>query len=134
MGVVSWTCYFLLFHIIGSDIKLTIHIIIQGRTNSRETNYCSSHNLLLYRRLKNMKPGIIICPPLHIRISWLLLFLYTPTMVNRLYAYTSPGKNGVPMIYREKTYILPPVYFPGTLYCYPYSFLIIPSLLPSSFL
>ena len=73
-----------------------------------------------------MKTGIIICPPLlYPGKLVIVLFIYSydgkPTI-----CHTSPGRNGVPMIYREKACILPPVYYSGTLYCCPYSFLIIP--------
>lgn len=71
----------------------------------------------------------VICPPVpypeKLTIAIFISYDGKPAI-----CHTSPGKNGVPMIYREKACILPPVYFPGTLYCCPYSFLIISSLLP----
>ena len=56
-----------------------------------------------------MKTGIIICPPLlYPGKLVIVLFIYSydgkPTI-----CHTSPGRNGVPMIYREKACILPPV-------------------------
>lgn len=73
-----------------------------------------------------MKTGIIICPPLlYPGKLVIVLFIYSydgkPTI-----CHTSPGRNGVPMIYREKACILPPVYYSAPLHCCPYSFLIIP--------
>ena len=56
-----------------------------------------------------MKTGIIICPPLlYPGKLVIVLFIYSydgkPTI-----CHTSLGRNGVPMIYREKACILPPV-------------------------